>query len=350
MSDVPGRLLREALRGRTPTPPAPDCLDAATLAAWADGALSARERAAAERHASSCARCQALVAAMARTAPPLARTWRHASAIKWIAPLAVAAAAAVVWVVVAPRQPRPAAARAQAAAAAASPSSVDAKKPAASTSAELASEQSLQAKSDQQRGATGRADAARAPRLPAEQTNIAPAPAPLVARDAAAAPPPPVAPLPPAAAAEETVPQTFAQTSAPAPQARFLGERARALAKALDVPVQILSPDPNSRWRIVASGVERSTDGGLTWQPQSTGVATPLTAGSAPSPAVCWLVGPGGLVLLSTDGAAWQRASLPEAIDLQSVRASDAANATVTSADGRRFATTDGGKSWRRVN
>ena len=223
------------------------------------------------------------------------------------------------------------------------------------TSAELAPEQRLQAKSDQQRGATGRADAARAPRLRAEQTNAAPAAVPPVARDAVAAPPPPVAQAPPTAAAEAAVPETFAQTPAPAPQARFLGERARALAKALDVPVQILSPDPNSRWRIVASGVELSTwrlpaDGGLTWQPQSTGVATPLTAGSAPSPTVCWLVGAVGLVLISTDGAAWQRASLPEAIDLQSVRASDAANATVTAADGRRFATTDGGKSWRRVN
>jgi len=131
---------------------------------------------------------------------------------------------------------------------------------------------------------------------------------------------------------------------------RSPGERAQAFAKTLDVPRQILSPDPNIRWRIVASGgVERSIDGGLTWQPQSTGAATPLTAGSAPSPTVCWLAGAGGLVLISTDGATWTRASLPEAIDLQSVRASDASNATVTTIDGRVFTTTDGGKTWRRA-
>src|SRR5262249_58698991 len=45
------------------------CLDADTLAAWADGALDAGALAAAEAHAADCARCQAMLAAMARTAP-----------------------------------------------------------------------------------------------------------------------------------------------------------------------------------------------------------------------------------------------------------------------------------------
>src|SRR5919201_3557234 len=99
MSDVPARLLRETLRGRAATASTPDCLDPDTLARWADGALSARERAAAESHASSCAHCQALVAAMARTAPcePERRPW-HAFNIRWIVPLAVAAAAVLVWI------------------------------------------------------------------------------------------------------------------------------------------------------------------------------------------------------------------------------------------------------------
>ena len=43
------------------------CLDAETLAAWADGSLNAKELAAAEIHASNCARCMALLAAIERT-------------------------------------------------------------------------------------------------------------------------------------------------------------------------------------------------------------------------------------------------------------------------------------------
>ena len=113
----------------------------------------------------------------------------------------------------------------------------------------------------------------------------------------------------------------------------------------------IMSPDPTSRWRIVPGiGVEHSTDGGATWQLQSTGVATTPTAGAAPAAAICWLVGPGGLVLLTIDGRTWTPVSAPDTIDLTAVRASDAANATVTAADGRTFVTSDGGKTWRRID
>ena len=72
-----------------------------------------------------------------------------------------------------------------------------------------------------------------------------------------------------------------------------------------------------------------------------------LTAGAAPSRDVCWLVGPSGTVVVSTDGRTWQRVPVPEAIDLTAVRASDGLNATVTAVDGRTFTTTDAGKSWR---
>jgi len=126
------------------------------------------------------------------------------------------------------------------------------------------------------------------------------------------------------------------------------GARAQLMAKALAVPTVIMSPDANIRWRIVrGDGVERSIDGGTTWEIQSTAVPATLTAGAAPSPTICWLVGPGGLVVVSTDGKTWQRVSFPEAIDLTSIRASDAANATVTAIDGRTFTTVDGGKTWR---
>src|SRR5262245_61003476 len=60
------RLLRQAMR--EDARPVGPCLDADTLAAWSDGGLSGKALAAAEAHAASCVRCQAVLAAMARTA------------------------------------------------------------------------------------------------------------------------------------------------------------------------------------------------------------------------------------------------------------------------------------------
>src|SRR4030095_13059838 len=98
--------------GRSPGDP-PDradaCLDADTLAAWADDALDAGALAAAEAHAADCARCQALLAAMARAAlldpaRPGAPWWRPA--FRWLVPLTAAAAAVLVWTIVPPRDGR----------------------------------------------------------------------------------------------------------------------------------------------------------------------------------------------------------------------------------------------------
>src|SRR5258708_24414980 len=115
MSDVPTRLLRETLR--TPLTPAstPGCMDTETLAAWSDDALSAREREAVESHAAVCARCQALLAAMARTTTPLAprrRAWWRPSAVGWLVPLTAAAVAVAVWIDMSPARLAPPAAQA----------------------------------------------------------------------------------------------------------------------------------------------------------------------------------------------------------------------------------------------
>src|SRR5262245_57870901 len=109
MSDVPPRILKETLRTQL-APEGAGCLDAGTVAAWFDGTLNARERAAAEAHASTCARCQALVAAIAVTAPAQTESprWWQLSAVKWLVPLAGAAAAVVLWINVERRPVRPA--------------------------------------------------------------------------------------------------------------------------------------------------------------------------------------------------------------------------------------------------
>src|SRR5204863_3464041 len=110
---------------------------------------------------------------------------------------------------------------------------------------------------------------------------------------------------------------------------------------------EIVSPDPTSRWRITGGRViEHSTDGGTTWQAQPTGATSTLTAGSAPSPLVCWVVGQDGVVLLSTDGRTWRRAGVPTRTALLAVRATDERTATVTDANGRTYVTIDGGVRW----
>ena len=87
-------------------------------------------------------------------------------------------------------------------------------------------------------------------------------------------------------------PAIASRQAAPAALARSAAQRT----------LDIVSPDPAIRWRVSGSTVQRSTDAGATWQPQSPGVDAQFTAGASPQPSVCWLVGRGGTVLLSTDG------------------------------------------------
>jgi photosystem II stability/assembly factor-like uncharacterized protein len=113
--------------------------------------------------------------------------------------------------------------------------------------------------------------------------------------------------------------------------------------------VDIMSPDPMSRWRIAGGrSVERSSDGGATWQAQQAGATSDLVTGSSPSPTVCWLVGRAGLVLLTIDGRQWRPVAFPVPADLSAVRATDASTAVITTSDGRTFRTSDAGQTWAR--
>src|SRR5688500_17826314 len=87
---------------RTTATAADGCLDAETLAAWADGGLNAQAAAAVELHASNCSRCMAVLATLERTAPvaPVADAWTLARVFRWVAPLAAAATAVAIWVAV----------------------------------------------------------------------------------------------------------------------------------------------------------------------------------------------------------------------------------------------------------
>jgi hypothetical protein len=375
MSEVPTRLVRDALRDQAAAA-SPTCFDAETLGAWADGALNARERDAVESHAADCARCQAMLAAMAKSAPPPpARAWWRMPALGWIVPL-TAAASAVLWfgtmeIRHAPTGPK-AAASPQPAAQEAQTSlerRLDAplSQPAASPppparARELAS-RATAPKVAGPAGAERPTPARTAPsgQAPTPLSDVAerrdtvarqeqtPIPAETRAEADARRTPASPSPSPPPASAPASGNATAAAAPPPRPEAFRAAESVMMKSSiAAPQPIVVSAPGAATRWRLLPGGiVERSTDGGATWQEQSTGVAVALTNGSATSSTTCWLVGPAGIVLLTTDGRTWHRVSIPEAIDVFSVRATDERSATVFAAGGRTFTTTDGGKTWK---
>jgi hypothetical protein len=109
----------------------------------------------------------------------------------------------------------------------------------------------------------------------------------------------------------------------------------------------IKTPDPAVLWRIVGEGlVERSNNSGETWDGQSPYPNANFMAGVAPTTKICWLVGRDGMIVLTRDGKHWRKVEAPVSIDLVGVTAKDASAAVVTAVDGRKFATTNGGKKW----
>src|SRR5262245_23602977 len=100
-------LLRQ-LRTSAEAGPVGACLDPDVVAAWLDGGLSPDEVAAAEAHASTCARCQSLLAAVVRTEPTQAvpePRWSWVRALRWAVPLTAAGAAVAIWIGMTPRGP-----------------------------------------------------------------------------------------------------------------------------------------------------------------------------------------------------------------------------------------------------
>ncbi len=336
--------------------PTHDCLDAETLAAWADATLDARERARVEAHAADCGRCQALLAAMIRTepVPAVAPAWWRLPALGWLVPLTVVAAALVIWVAVPRREP------AQISEGVAE--AVDRFEPVRVPPAGAAPLAGAKARSS---------SAVELPRESAGQQNVAAsAPASINAPAAAPAPAAPASARAPesavASAADElrdrrevasrdkqASPAVLAGASVASGAASGnagLPATARASVLASAPESIIVSSNPSTRFKLVrGGGVQRSADAGATWRAEATGVTDTLAAGSSPSPSVCWLVGPSGVILLSTDGRSWRRIPFPEAIDLRAVSAADAEEATVTTADGRAFVTADGGRTWSRA-
>lgn len=328
-------LLRRALQPQRAAAPGV-CLEAETLASWAEGRLTPADGAAAEAHAAGCARCQALLAAMVRTADADTATAPATrglfARLPWLLPLTASAVAVAIWIAVRPADVPPPSERPSAIARVEEPAAPASPAPAAPGQA----------------APVPRAEAERkaaVPRRDAPSADVRETPPPSAAGGEAAT-----------ARSDEARPRVFRQESGPPPPAASAPplESARAgaadsalLSETVSLPaIAIPSRDPLTRWRIVdRQAIELSTDGGQSWRPSHV-AATPLTAGSSPVASVCWVVGQGGTVLLTADGTQWQRRSVPGGPDLAAVVADDAQSAVVTTIDGRVFSTEDGGQSW----
>jgi hypothetical protein len=321
------------------------CLDADTLAAWADDALDARERATVEAHAADCARCQAMLAAMVKAMPEPAAArspWRI-PAMGWLVPLTAAATAVAIWIAVPRREPIQLSQPAE--------TTVDQVAPARPAAPAIPAPPPSEASSD------ASAAPARAKASAAIETQTS------VAKDEAVSPAQPSADLRErrdAPALEKKVAEAPAASPAAAPSAADAPATARREAAAPAASrmtafanlaeTVVVSSNPSTRFKLLpGGGVQRSADGGATWRTEVTGATATLTAGVSPSPSVCWLIGPGGMIVLTTDGRSWRRLVFPEAVDLVAITAADHESATVTTADGRSFTTADGGRTWSRT-
>jgi hypothetical protein len=144
------------------------------------------------------------------------------------------------------------------------------------------------------------------------------------------------------------------QTQAPAAMSRYAAAAKSPAAQVVDkisTDKTFQTPNTNVLWRPADAGfVERSPDGGATWEGQMLpGLSGEIDAGSSPKPKICWLVGSGGSIFVTKDAMNWNKIAPPVPADFSAVTAKDASNATITAADGRQFQTTDGGKRWKAL-
>ena len=347
------RLLRESLKTPASGGATDGCLDAETLAVWTDGGLSGSALDAVHLHVADCARCQDLAGTLARTrsaVPPAEPVRSSRRWLAWFVPLTAAAAAVAIWFAVPGNLGAPVSNRDVALLREAPQAQIETPRdaaqptpdvPAAAPTENRKELQAVPSRVPQTAGSVeGRARADAAPPAAAEKKAEQESARSDLAKDKVEASNAPAAPAttPPAPAAP--------RANAAAPAAERFG--AAAAMRAANVVPDILSPDPAVRWRIAAAAVQHSMDGGSTWNAVLVSGAADLTAGTAPGATVCWLVGRAGVVLLTTDGRTFRRLPFPEMTDLSGVRTVDAGGrvASVSTADGRTFVTTDAGASW----
>ena len=320
-------VLRHVLSRAVPLERHGTCPDAETIAAWHEGTRRAEDSAALERHVADCPRCRALMAALIQTTPvaPARESFWRRWHFGWAVPLATAATAAALWIATprntpqlelsneirtvavdatAPATPPPASSPAAAAPAPSAPSSAEAFQASGGLARRELRKSASENESTPARLADERAaaNAALSARIEADKRESA---------------------------------------------ASITAERPLAAARQAFAPAEIVAPGGVARWRIVSGQqVEWSTATSTEWGRATIEAPDVLTAGAAPSATVCWVVGRRGAVYVTTDGMRFMRVPFPEMSDLVAVTATDERTATVSSADGRSWTTTDQGRMW----
>jgi hypothetical protein len=325
-----------------------ECIDAEAFGAWMGGTLRPREATAIEQHVSTCARCQTMIATFARTEPALQRrSWLQRWHVRWLVPIATAATVAAVWIAIPRDESTRLASRQEPSVEIARDTDAQEKPllesapPAMSTNpstplrdgADASQREELQARVPVQSKPEPQQSPPASDALAREADRVMEKSADQRARAMANQ----------TASAEGRV--GGASAAAPAPPAAF--REMLTVTGVSPIVLEIVSPNPAYRWRI-SSGrqVEQSTDGGAQWEAAAIAADEELLAGHAPAASVCWLVGRGGVVYVTTDGTHFVRLPFIEPVDLRSVVAVDDMQATVTTRDGRGFRTTDRGATW----
>lgn len=368
------------------------CIDAETLAAWAEGALPRSQSEAVETHLADCARCQEMAVVFAASEPAAAAA--PAATLSWPRrywmPIAGAAIAASLLIAALMQRGRPVAPTVPVATTATAPAASPVMAPPAPEPRTTPA-----VKAPVPKPAAESVAATQATPTPAQAT---PPPAP---KPAPPPPPPEPAPLPlpvmppatpparfaaPTVLAAPSAPPPLPITVAAAPPALDTRELTRVEATSIATKnVGVIVPvvefyasrgtaagvaggrgggggagraanvtsaaGAANRWRVLTPvHVEHSIDGGITWTTVDLGSdPVSITQGAAPSSRTCWLVGRDGVVFRSIDSVTFTRLPFPEKIDLISITATDDAHATVTATGGRRFATIDAGQNWVEI-
>jgi hypothetical protein len=280
------------------------------LAAWSEGTLPSSQARQVEAHLADCATCQQLLAVFVQTEPAPGVSAGSRSILsrfswRWAVPLAAAATVAAIWVAI-PEQERTAQLNPTAAPDVSAPAapppveavSADAAPPTAAKQQATRPDASANSLSDlrapESRAANADQFALERAVEPKARDQDLKAEASPTARSAAAA-------------------QTAAAPAAPPPAQEQNRSRAEGEVTSLlrqTAPAEVTSSDPLVRWRILPAGrLERSTNAGKTWE----------------------------------------TVTLPQPVNVTSVRALSATTAIVTTADGRQFRTDDQGRTWKPV-